>query len=91
MSETEIRNQIMMGKHSIINNLPHPKIRVIDNHAFLFPSECLFDAIRHKVVCEQDLLPKKEAPCKGLYLCNKTRELVTNLDVGKGKGWFKPQ
>ena len=40
-------NHICEGNCSLINNLPHPEVRTLDNHAYVLPSECIANLLAH--------------------------------------------
>lgn len=43
----EIRSRIIEGKNSFFGNLPHPAIQVMDDYAYILPSDCLRDLFAH--------------------------------------------
>jgi hypothetical protein len=42
-----IRNLYLVGKSSIGSNLPIPNVKVIDSHAYVSLTDCIWDALAH--------------------------------------------
>ena len=46
-TKQQLRSIFSEGKKAIIPNLPHPQVRVVADHAYTLPSECLADYLGH--------------------------------------------
>jgi hypothetical protein len=44
---TDVRRQIMEGKHAFVTILPHPEVYTYKDHCFILPSACLADLVGH--------------------------------------------
>ena len=42
-SDANLRRWYTVGSHSILQNLPHPKIRIVDNHSYVSVKQCIAD------------------------------------------------
>ena len=48
-TKQELRRLIWEGKHAVFNNLPHPAVREVCDHAYLLPSDCVADRLAHGI------------------------------------------
>ena len=48
-TKQQLRSIFCEGKKAILPNLPHPSVKVKDDHAYLLPSECIADFMAHGV------------------------------------------
>ena len=46
-SKQMLRSQLCEGQFSVYTNLPHPKVRILFDHAYVLPSECIADLMAH--------------------------------------------
>ena len=51
-----LRSQLCEGQYAVYPNLPHPKVRMVTDHGYILPSECVADLMPHG---NFDLEPKK--------------------------------
>ena len=42
-SDADLRRWYTIGSHSILQNLPHPKITILDNHSYVSVKQCIAD------------------------------------------------
>ncbi len=81
-SINDVRNMLMVGKNSIMCNLPHPTVRLVDNHSFALPSECLYDCINHGLICNnREYKPTERKLSHGLYHCKMAKQLMEKIVV----------
>ena len=46
-TKQELRAIICEGTRSVIENLPHPEVKTLNDHAYVLPSECVADLLAH--------------------------------------------
>ena len=71
-TKKQLRSIFTEGKNAIIPNLPHPQVRVVGEHAYILPSECLADYLGHNRIQPKTLSPQSFKQTLGISPLAKT-------------------
>ena len=74
-SENDLRVSYLRGKYAIMENLPRPKVILLDNHSYVSIRQCIADFLSN------DKLPHKITPCEINEKCRLVTESLVSKNV----------
>ena len=75
-TKEEMRSRFISGKYALFQNLPHPEVHTLEEHAFVLPTECLADFMAHGLADSTIRQSRQSLKHQALPFCSKARKLV---------------